>query len=269
MLGKLLPGPIRPGLPAPRIYRIGRLTCYLIFIVVAIRKLSDLAGKENFTAALALLAGFLFLFTVEPLLTRRYGWYQSFYYLLQGSLVLALGLLPPYEDTWAILYIPLSMSVWYETPRRKAAIWSILFAVCLTATMLLEFGWLEGLGYILTYISTGIIFITYGNLVVEAEIAQTKSQKLLADLQDAHGRLQEYAARVEELAAAQERDRLARELHDSVGQTIFSITLTAESARLLLQKDPGRVPEQLDRLQELTGGALRRMRELISQWRPG
>ncbi len=269
MVGKLFAGFLRPGIAAPRIYRTGRLTSMLIFAFVAVRKLSDLAGRAYFTTALILLAVFLFLFIVEPLLVRRNGWYQPVYYLVQGSLVLALGLLPPYEDTWAILYIPMTMSVWYEMPRPKAKTWSLLFGVCLSVTMLIMFGWLEGLGYILTYLSAGMIFITYGILVAEAEIAQAESQKLLADLQKAHGRLQEYAARVEELAAAQERDRLARELHDSVSQAIFSVTLTAESARLLLQKDPERVPEQLDRLQELTGGALRRMRELISQWRPG
>jgi len=71
-----------------------------------------------------------------------------------------------------------------------------------------------------------------------------------------------------ELAAAQEHDLIARELHDSVSQIIFSITLEAQSARLLLDKDPSRVPALLDRLQELTGRALSQMRNLISQWRP-
>ncbi len=269
MVGKLFAGFLRPGIAAPRIYRTGRLTSMLIFAFVAVRKISALAGREYFPAALILLASFLFLLIVEPHLVRRRGWYQPVFYLLQGSLILALGLLSPYEDTWAILYIPVTMSVWYETPRPKAKAWSILFTACLTVTMLITFGWLEGLGYVLTYLSAGIICISYGIVVAEAEIAQAESQKLLADLQKAHGRLQEYAARVEELAAAQERDRLARELHDSVSQAIFSISLNAQAAQMLLEKDPGRLPEQLDRLQELTGQALSRMRALITQWRPG
>ena len=45
------------------------------------------------------------------------------------------------------------------------------------------------------------------------------------------------------LAAEQERSRLARELHDSVTQTVFSMNLTVQSARLLLDGiRPGRGP---------------------------
>jgi signal transduction histidine kinase len=91
---------------------------------------------------------------------------------------------------------------------------------------------------------------------------------LLAELQQAHRELQENAAQAEELASARERNRLARELHDSVSQVIFGITLTSQSARLLLERDPARVPEQLDRLQEMTASTLGQLRSLIAQLRP-
>jgi len=84
---------------------------------------------------------------------------------------------------------------------------------------------------------------------------------LLAELQQAHHKLQEYANQAEELAAA-------RELHDSASQVIFSVTLTSQTARLLLERDPARVPEQLDRLQEMTSSALSQLRSLIAQLRP-
>ena len=86
--------------------------------------------------------------------------------------------------------------------------------------------------------------------------------------EQAHQALKEYASQAEELAAVRERNRLARELHDSVSQVIFGITLTSQSARLLLERDPARVPELLDRLEELTGSALGRLRSLIAQLRP-
>jgi signal transduction histidine kinase len=253
----------------PRTYRIGRLVSFLVYLFAAIRKIDELAMERTWAAALILLAAFLVLFIIEPILVRRSVWIQTAFYLLQGGIVLALGLLPPYGDTWAILYVALGMSVWYETPRRRAIAWSLLFAACLVGTNLYTFSWLEGLGYILTYISSVVIFVSYGHVVAEAEIAQAASQKLLGELQEAHTRLEKYAAQAKELAAEQEHERLVRELHDSVSQTIFSINLTAEATRLLLQKDPGRVPEQLNRLQELTGQALGRMRALISEWRPG
>ena len=69
-------------------------------------------------------------------------------------------------------------------------------------------------------------------------------------------------------AVLEERNRLARELHDSVTQQLFSITLTAQAARMQLERDPQRVASQLERLQETAGAALAEMRALIYQLRP-
>jgi signal transduction histidine kinase len=73
---------------------------------------------------------------------------------------------------------------------------------------------------------------------------------------------------VEELAAMEERNRLARELHDSVSQTMFSLLLATRSAQILLERDPVRVRPQLEQLQELTQSALAQMRSLIAELRP-
>ncbi|MCX7791193.1 MAG: GAF domain-containing protein [Chloroflexaceae bacterium] len=69
-------------------------------------------------------------------------------------------------------------------------------------------------------------------------------------------------------AVLEERNRLARELHDSVTQQLFSITLTAQAARVQLERNPQRVALQLERLQETATAALAEMRALIYQLRP-
>jgi signal transduction histidine kinase len=129
-------------------------------------------------------------------------------------------------------------------------------------------GWLAGLALVLTYLAAFTFLASYDFLFLRTQADQAHSQRLLADLQLAHRKLQEYAAQAQELAAARERNRLARELHDSVSQAIFSITLTSQAARLLLDREPARVPEQLDHLQAMTGAALGQLRSLIAQLRP-
>ena len=74
--------------------------------------------------------------------------------------------------------------------------------------------------------------------------------------------------RSRELSTIEERKRLARELHDSVTQTLFSIGLTAEAAAELVESDPARAREQLGHLQELTRAAMTEMRSLIFELRP-
>ncbi len=72
-----------------------------------------------------------------------------------------------------------------------------------------------------------------------------------------------------ELAAGEERAHLARELHDSVTQALFSMTLVTRSLELLLERDPSRAGEQLALLRELQRDALAEMRSLIFELRPG
>lgn len=71
-----------------------------------------------------------------------------------------------------------------------------------------------------------------------------------------------------ELAIIEERNRLARELHDSVTQMLFSINLNSETAKILLDRDSQRVAGRLERIQHLAYSALTEMRSLIHQLRP-
>ena len=72
-----------------------------------------------------------------------------------------------------------------------------------------------------------------------------------------------------ELAAGEERAHLARELHDSVTQALFSMTLVSRSVELLLERDPEAAREQLTQLRDLQREALAEMRALIFELRPG
>jgi signal transduction histidine kinase len=70
------------------------------------------------------------------------------------------------------------------------------------------------------------------------------------------------------LAALEERQKLARELHDSESQALFGIGLGARTARTLLDRDPTRVADPLDYVVSLAEAALTEMRALIFELRP-
>jgi signal transduction histidine kinase len=73
---------------------------------------------------------------------------------------------------------------------------------------------------------------------------------------------------VQRLAAFQERQRLARELHDSVSQALYGIALGARTAQLRLESEPEKLAEPLDYILSLAEAGLSEMRALIFELRP-
>ena len=74
--------------------------------------------------------------------------------------------------------------------------------------------------------------------------------------------------KAEESAAAAERSRLARELHDAVTQTLFSASLIADVLPRIWEQDRDEGLRRLNEVRELTRGALAEMRTLLLELRP-
>lgn len=74
--------------------------------------------------------------------------------------------------------------------------------------------------------------------------------------------------RAQQAASLEERQRLARELHDSVSQALYGIALGARTARTLLDQDATKAAEPLDYVLSLAEAGLTEMRALIFELRP-
>lgn len=112
----------------------------------------------------------------------------------------------------------------------------------------------------------------FGILNVASQHIETFSEEDLALLESVAFQLGSAIKRIllvheqQEIALVQERNRLARDLHDSVNQLLFSVTLTAR-AGVEMTEDPN-VKETFKEIQNLTQEALHEMRALIWQLRP-
>jgi signal transduction histidine kinase len=71
-----------------------------------------------------------------------------------------------------------------------------------------------------------------------------------------------------ELSVIEERNRLARELHDAMTQNLFSLSLTAEAAAGLVRTDPGRAEAEIDRVRQLARETQAELRSLVFELRP-
>jgi signal transduction histidine kinase len=252
----------------PRGYQGGYLLGLIVLIVVAIRTILFYQGQPNLALVILLLVAFSLLYISEPWLSNRFSIYKYFYFPVQTALVSIFCYLDPFLDMKTVMFVPLFIQAFRTFSRRMLVFITIFYMILIAGVILPNLGLLEGAAFILLGVAVSAFFISYDFLYSRTQADQAESQRLLVDLQSAHTKLQEYAAQAEELAAARERNRLARELHDSVSQAIFSITLTSQSAQLLLERAPDRVPEVLDRLMEMTSGALSQLRSIIAELHP-
>ena len=252
-------------------YMLFYLLSFLILLAVAIRGLGYyvLANHPARSIATVLLLAFAILMVVEPWLRMRTPWLVHLYLALQTGLLLVLLLLPPHQDFYAALWLPLSAQAMLVLSRPASFRWIGIFTIVMAIGLLTTQSVRDGLALLLLY-GAGYVFVAaYAHMTNQAETTRAESQRLLSELQVAHRQLQEYAAQAERLAAADERNRLARELHDSLTQTLYSLTLQAEAAsRELAAGATQQASEQLQIIRRTAQEALGEMRALLFELRP-
>lgn len=94
--------------------------------------------------------------------------------------------------------------------------------------------------------------------------------QLVAELRAAQAELQAARARDTELAALRERERLARDLHDSLGHALVAVSVQLEAIQRLYRVDPDRAHAQVDTLKGVTRAATDELRRSLAGLRaPG
>jgi signal transduction histidine kinase len=241
----------------------------LIYLTVLLRMVLRSPAEGTMGApAYALMAVYLVLSVTQIPLSGRWSAWTHIYLALQCGIVTCLFLTEPTVDFYGILCVGLSIVATRDLHAPWDIAWLAIVCFAVTAGLILAFGAAAAVGYIPVYIAASLVLGLYGRTSRKAEAARARSEELRAELEAANRRLRAYAERAEEAAAATERTRLARDLHDAATQTVFSMNLTAEAARMALVDDPGRVPPLLERLQELCRDALGEMRSLVRELHP-
>jgi signal transduction histidine kinase len=247
---------------------ITNVAIFLTFAAAAARGLFDTQDNGNLVLLIILLAIYLSSVLVEPrVISHNLFWLHAFNGF-QAAITFVIILFIGQEDYFALLFIPISIFTILNFRWRTALFWIIGIVVTMIVVLILKFPINESVGYVIIYPCAIFLFTSLCLLAKEAEDAQNRSAALLFELQDANQKLQLYASQVEELTATKERNRLARELHDSVTQIIFSLTLSAQAARILIDRDHTKTVTELDHLQSLAQSALKEMRSLIQELHP-
>lgn len=265
---------IEPGIVRLLRWYVGIRLGFLLLVLIGTRS-DNPPVPPQFPRVGIILFGLLFLLLVLPQAERRFG--HAFL-----PLAIALATLAPIADAAAtvhgrlsaglspndaladywlpffLLFVPFILTAWQYRYR-----WVIVFSV--TSTLL-------------DLIVTGTVFRTYEvDLTVLGALILARGflfafiglfvSKLMARQRESHLALQNHATTLEQLATGRERNRLARELHDTLAHTMTATAIQLEAVQALWSEDPEQARHLLDRALTGTRSGLAEARRAIEDLR--
>jgi signal transduction histidine kinase len=108
----------------------------------------------------------------------------------------------------------------------------------------------------------------YAAIIRELALAHAAKDASNARLAAANSRLQEYSAQVEELSVVRERNRIAREIHDTLGHALTLLTVQLETATQLEARGDPRLHEELLQARQVAKACLTEVRHSVEALRP-
>jgi signal transduction histidine kinase len=202
------------------------IATYVSLAAMSLLGISGLPSLRSQLLALGLVLifGFLYRFVFQ---SGRYERNRSLYF---GVQVVILGLLfllgSNNSDAFNFLFLILCIHIAVVSTAKVAALW---IALCFSIVSLITLATrgTAGLYAVVFYSVTFVVCGFFGYTIQQVERARDNNQRLVEELQATQRKLQE-------LAVVEERNRLARDLHDSVKQQVYAISMQLGAARALL-----------------------------------
>ena len=182
------------------------------------------------------------------------------YFFIQLMIAVTLILLRGSTGELALILLPLAGQSALRLPLPGMIPVCFLIYVTLVMPFMIRGRWVDAIALALIY-GTGIVFV-----VVFTRVAASEREARTA-LAEANKLLRDHAAQVEELATTKERNRLAREIHDSLGHYLTVVNVQIGAAQAILEQDRLRARDHLSNAQALTQEGLAEVRHSVAALR--
>lgn len=251
--------------------RLNRITSLAFALVVLVNYVLIFTNRDLDTRRLVLLIGIGFVYVMLGTL-NSYRLARStsmpLTYLYFGVQVILGGSIFILSDLsgWLVL-MPLIAQAVFVLPARSSLLLSlIVWGVYVLPLTFIE-GWLQSVTFAIS-IAVCIFFVyVFTQIAVNEQRARVEVEHLADELAAANVKLLEYAEQIEELAIAQERNRLAREIHDGLGHYLTAVNMQIKAAQAVLGQDPARALDAMGKAQSLTEEALADVRRSVAALR--
>jgi signal transduction histidine kinase len=239
---------------------------YLVLIATAILGVQTLDPGIHRVIGIGLLIAFGVIFSLGPS-EGSPAWKWHLHLAILTSITAGLLIMQPEWGVFPMLFFILGPTAMLAFPQRVGFMWIGIFTLVTAVIFLVTGPLLEAFLALLIFSAGYWFFGAFARALANAEKAKNESQQLFAELQAAHRQLQEYAAQVEELAIAEERNRLAREMHDTLGHRLTVAAVQLEGAQRLIPRAPERAANMVGTVREQVREALGELRSAVATLR--
>lgn len=202
------------------------------YVSTAVMALLGISGLQNLMLQIAAL-GLCLTFALLYHFLFRTGYYErnpTVYFGAQAVVMVLLFLLRSNaSDAFNFLLYILTVHAAVVLNIRTAVVWTAIYSMISSAVVLLSRG-TDGLFAVSFYLVVFVVSAILGHTIQQTELTSERNQRLVDELRETQQKLQE-------LAVVEERNRLARDLHDSVKQQVFAISMQLSAARTALSKN--------------------------------
>lgn len=197
-------------------------------------------------------------------LTRQ--WQRVAYFIavsLLGSLILYLS----WGMAWLLLLPLAAQTVYFFSWSGTFFLNLIIFSELMVTVRLVSGNWSSWVKSGVSFIAAQVFVVIFSRIAANEEQGRLEVERLAAELGEANQKLRQYAAQVEEVATLQERNRLARDIHDSLAHYLTALNMQIKAAQAVLPADVARAQDALGKAQSLAQDALASVRQSVAALR--
>ena len=244
---------------------IGYLTAAAVYIAFLVEAPDDVAPATKL-----LVLGLFLLFALSIHLYNKY--FESFWkritiILIQIAILAAIVITGKSVGSLSIAFFILIPMIFLAFNPVQASLLTLLCLCVLFFSIMIATGLDEAVSNILPYGGGFAFFAAISIALVWQQQEHQRAEALLVELEEAHQQLSIYAAQVEALAVAEERNRIARDIHDSLGHYLTAMTMQLQAAQKLVEKDHERTTASIIKAEEMARACLAEVRRAVAALR--